>query len=199
MPFDFICEGLDALEGMKGANSRKQMLSVIANIFLSIILHKPNELIGALYFLLVKLSPDYVNLETGIGGENLVKAVGKLVTLEPKLVKKAINTMGDLGIVCAKKQVEKQKNKSYFVKSTDDGDTPPPLTLKQVFRHFYEIAATKGTACMAEKEAIVLRLLEQAKGGRMSKYIVRYLGGGLKIKVQEKLVLSALARAFALQ
>lgn len=42
-----------------------------------------------------------------------------------------------------------------------------------------------------------MHLLERAKGGRISKYIVRFLGGGLKIKVQEKLILQALARSFA--
>lgn len=45
----------------------------------------------------------------------------------------------------------------------------------------------------------MLALLERAKGGRMSKFIVRFLGGGLKVKVQEKLVLQALARGFALK
>lgn len=98
--------------------------------------------------------------------------------------------------MCAVKQKETGKLKSFFTKPTVTSSGP--LTLKEVFKQFYEIAESKGSASIAEKESIILHLLERAKGGSITKYIVRFLGGGLKIKVQEKLILSALARSFAL-
>ena len=89
-----------------------------------------------LYFFLVKLAPGYIDLETGVGNENLVKAVAKLISMQPKDIKKEGNKLGDLGKVCATLQTATPKLKSFF-KADTGASAGGILTLKQVFRTFY--------------------------------------------------------------
>ena len=51
------------------------------------------------YFFLVKLNPDYLACETGIGQEACVKAIGKSSGKSPKEIRELFKHDGDLGIV----------------------------------------------------------------------------------------------------
>lgn len=56
----------------------------MGNIFRSSILLNPLELSDLFYFFIIKLSPDYEGLETGIGHELLLKAVATACGKSPK-------------------------------------------------------------------------------------------------------------------
>lgn len=77
MPFSFIAKALVEVENCKGQNSKDAIKEIIGNVFRSSILLNPSELPLLFYFCIVKLSPDYEGLETGIGHEQLLKAVAK--------------------------------------------------------------------------------------------------------------------------
>ena len=69
MPFSFIAKALVEVENCKGQNSKDAIKEIIGNVFRSSILLNPSELSSLFYFCIVKLSPDYEGLETGIGHE----------------------------------------------------------------------------------------------------------------------------------
>ena len=54
------------------------------------------------YFFIVKLSPDYLACETGIGQEACVKAIAKSIGKSPKEIREIFKQEGDLGIVVQK-------------------------------------------------------------------------------------------------
>lgn len=69
MPLSFITKALAEVENCKGVNSKDAIKEIIGNVFRSSIILNPSELSSLFYFCIIKLSPDYVGLETGIGHE----------------------------------------------------------------------------------------------------------------------------------
>jgi len=74
-------------------------VEIITNIFRSALVNFPEELPDLLYFFIVKLAPDFVAMETGIGHEVSVKAISKACGKPPKEIRELYKEEGDLGIV----------------------------------------------------------------------------------------------------
>ena len=72
---------------------------MISNIFRVSILLSPKELPDLFYFFIVKLSPDYDGLETGVGHEMCLKAVATACGKSPQQIRNAFKEEGDLAIV----------------------------------------------------------------------------------------------------
>jgi DNA ligase-1 len=70
---------------------------------------------------------------------------------------------------------------------------PRPLTLADLAAAFDEIAATKGSNA---KRALVRALMARATGGE-ARYVVKIVGGDMRIGLRESLVEEAIAKAFA--
>lgn len=49
----------------------------MTNVFRSALVNFPEELADIFYFFIVKLAPDFVAMETGVGHEVSVKAIAK--------------------------------------------------------------------------------------------------------------------------
>ena len=75
------------------------MKETISNIFRVSILLCPQDLPELFYFFIVKLSPDYEGLETGVGHEMCLKSVAKACGKSPKQIREAFQKEGELGLV----------------------------------------------------------------------------------------------------
>ena len=54
------------------------MKDLLSKLFRSILLKTPSQLIPAYYFCILKLAPDYENLQMGVGVGILVKCIGRV-------------------------------------------------------------------------------------------------------------------------
>ena len=99
MPFSLIARALAEIEACKGQHSKDTVKEMIGNIFRSAILLVPQDLSDLFYFFIVKLSPDYEGLETGVGHEMVLKSVAKACGKSPAQIRDAFKKEGDLGIV----------------------------------------------------------------------------------------------------
>ena len=67
MPFSFVAKALSLIEQQSGQGSKTIIIEIITNIFRSAIVNFPSELPDILYFLILKLAPDFAAIEMGIG------------------------------------------------------------------------------------------------------------------------------------
>jgi DNA ligase-1 len=98
------------------------------------------------------------------------------------------NKYGDAGDVA----FEAKKKQSFTLRK------PKPLTIRSVFDSLVKIANSKGHGSVENKQRIVERLVQDARGAEESRYIVRTLVQHLRIGAVKTTMLIALSRAFIL-
>ena len=111
------------------------------------------------------ISPSYVDLELGLGGSAISKALKKVCGLDSLGLKKLYDKHGDAGDVA----FEAKKRQSFTLRK------PKPLTIKSVYDSLARIANSKGAGSVESKQRIVERLVQDARGAEESRYIVRTL------------------------
>ena len=84
MPFWFVANALEEIEGCSGKNSQTVVKEIIANVFRSAIAVNPSELVNLFYFFIVKLAPEYEGKETGVGQELVLRCVATSCGKTPK-------------------------------------------------------------------------------------------------------------------
>ncbi len=87
---------------------------------------------------------------------------------------------------------EAKKKQSFTLRA------PKPLTIKGVYNSLVKIASAQGQGSAEVKQRLVDRLLQDARGGEESRYIVRTLCQHLRIGAVKTTLLIALSRAFLL-
>lgn len=111
------------------------------------------------------ISPPYVSLELGLGGSAISKALKQVCGIDSRTLKSIYDKYGDAGDVA----FEAKKKQSFTLRK------PKPLTIKAVYQSLVKIAMTQGQGSAEGKQRIVDRLLQDARGGEESRYIVRTL------------------------
>jgi DNA ligase-1 len=111
------------------------------------------------------ISPPYIDLELGLGGSAISKALKKVCGLDSAGLKTLFNKYGDGGDVA----YEAKKRQSFTLRK------PKPLTIRSVFDSLVKIANSKGQGSQEVKQRIVERLVQDARGPEESRYIVRTL------------------------
>lgn len=134
------------------------------------------------------ISPPYIDLELGLGGSAISKALKKVCGLDNAGLKALHNKHGDAGDVA----FEAKKKQSFTLRK------PKPLTIKSVFDSLVKIANSKGKGSQEVKQRIVDRLIQDSRGAEESRYIVRTLVQHLRIGAVKTTMLIALGRAFLL-
>eukprot|EP00743_Colponemidia_sp_Colp-15_P006011 GILK01006460.1.p1 GENE.GILK01006460.1~~GILK01006460.1.p1 ORF type:complete len:720 (-),score=188.31 GILK01006460.1:112-2007(-) len=162
------------------------MKEILTNIFRSIVLLTPGDLVSCVYLCINRIAPDYENIELGVGESLLIKAIAEACGKSEKQVKMLSEEAGDLGIVAESSRTTQM----MLVK-------PQPLTIKKVFGDFMHIATDKGQNAMGKKKDRIKQLLVASKECE-AKFIVRSLQGKMRMGVASASVLSALAAAVSL-
>ncbi|KAJ9148657.1 DNA ligase [Pleurostoma richardsiae] len=173
---------------VSGTQSRIKIVDTLVNCVRVLIEGDPDSLLPAVWLATNAISPPYISLELGLGGSAISKALKQVCGLDNRSLKVIYDKYGDPGDVA----FEAKKKQSFMLRK------PKPLTIKSVYQSLVKIARSQGKGSVEEKQRIVDRLLQDARGGEESRYIVRTLCQHLRIGAVKTTMLIALARAFLL-
>lgn len=173
---------------VNSTQSRIKIVDTLVNFLRTIIEGDPEALLPAVWLATNSISPPYIDIELGLGGSAISKALKKVCGLDNAALKTLYNKHGDAGDVA----FEAKKRQSLTLRK------PKPLTIRGVFDSLLKIANAKGTGCQEVKQRIVERLVQDARGAEESRYIVRTLVQHLRIGAVKTTMLIALSRAFLL-
>src|SRR6202140_5134212 len=138
-----------------------------------------SEAATAAIFLSGRPFPAYEEATLQVGGALLWRVIGELSGKSENELTQIYRRHGDAGSVAAEALPER-------------AESGLALTLTEVQRVFYEIAAARGPAA----KAFLLRQLLERATPLEAKYIVKIISGDLRIGLKESLVEEAIARAF---
>lgn len=117
------------------------------------------------------ISPPYISLELGLGGSAISKALKQVCGLDSRSLKAIYDKYGDAGDVA----FEAKKKQSFTLRK------PKPLTVKGVYQSLVKIANSQGTGSGEVKQRLVDRMLQDARGGEESRFIVRTLSQHVRL------------------
>jgi DNA ligase-1 len=173
---------------VNSTQSRIKIVDTLVNCIRTIIEADPESLLPAVWLATNSISPSYISLELGLGGSAISKALKKVCGLDNAGLKTLYDKHGDAGDVA----FEAKKRQSFTLRK------PKPLTIKSAYQILVKIANSKGNGSVEQKQRLVERLLQDARGPEESRYIVRTLVQHLRIGAVKTTMLIALARAFQL-
>lgn len=166
--------------------SRIKIVDTLVNFLRVLIEGDPDSLLPAVWLATNSISPPYDELELGLGGSSISKALKKIYGLDNQGLKTLYNRHGDAGDVA----FEAKKRQNFTLVK------PKPLKIKGVYQSLLKIAMSKGHGSQETKQRIVEKLLQDTRGAEESRYIVRTLVQNLRIGAVKTTMLIALARAF---
>ena len=143
------------------------------------------EMERVVLLLLGKPWPAYVSKETGVGLQQLKKAVAQASGYSPPDVDNLMKQVGDLGEV-ARQLLAKKKQVTLFTEQ---------LTVKKVFENVKQLPEITGEGSVDRKIASISELLTSSTPLE-AKFIVRTVIGDLRIGVAEGRLRDAIASAF---
>ncbi|GAM83218.1 hypothetical protein ANO11243_012040 [Dothideomycetidae sp. 11243] len=173
---------------VNSTQSRIKIVDTLVNLLRTIIEGDPESLLPAVWLATNSISPPYIDLELGLGGSAISKALKKVCGLDNAGLKTLYNKYGDAGDVA----FEAKKRQSLTLRK------PKPLTIKGVYDCLVKVANAKGQGCQEVKQRLVERLVQDSRGAEESRYIVRTLVQHLRIGAVKTTMLIALSRAFML-
>ncbi|RAH72339.1 putative DNA ligase I [Aspergillus aculeatinus CBS 121060] len=166
--------------------SRIKIVDTLVNFLRVLIEGDPSSVLPAVWLATNSISPPYDEIELGLGGSSISKALKKVYGLNSQGLKTLYDKHGDAGDVA----FEAKKRQSFTLMK------PKPLRIKGVYQALKKIALSKGSGSQEAKQRIVEKLLQDARGAEESRYIVRTLVQNLRIGAVKTTMLIALARAF---
>jgi DNA ligase-1 len=143
------------------------------------------EMERVVLLLLGRTNPAYISKETGVGLQQLKKAVAKASGYSSSEVDKLMRQIGDLGEV-AKQLLTKKKQVTLFAEH---------LTVKKVFENVRALPDISGEGSVDKKIAAIAELLASS-APLEAKYVTRTVLGDLRIGVAEGRLRDAIATAF---
>ncbi|KAL2873709.1 hypothetical protein SGCOL_011111 [Colletotrichum sp. CLE4] len=173
---------------VSATQSRIKIVDTLVNCIRVLIEADPESLLPAVWLATNSISPPYISLELGLGGSAISKALKQVCGLDGRSLKTLYDKHGDAGDVA----FEAKKKQSFTLRK------PKPLIIKAVYQSLVKIANSQGQGSGEAKQRIVDRLLQDARGGEESRFIVRTLCQHLRIGAVKTTMLIALSRAFLL-
>jgi DNA ligase-1 len=174
----------EAFERLERTSSYLEKNSIIVDLFK----RTPHEEMERVVLLMLgRPWPAYVSKETGVGLQQLKKAIASASGYSMSEVEKLMRELGDLGEVAAR-LVGRRRQVTLFTER---------LTVKRVFEKIKELPEITGEGSVDRKIASVSELLASASPIE-AKFIVRTVLGDLRIGVAEGRLRDAIAQAFDL-
>lgn len=150
---------------VSSTTSRIKIVDTLVNCVRLLIEGDPSSLLPAVWLATNAISPPYVSMELGLGGSAISKALKQVCGLDNRSLKALNDKLGDPGDVA----FEAKKKQSFTLRK------PKPLTVKGVFQSLVKVSKTQGQGSGDVKQRIVDKLLQDARGGEESRYVVRTL------------------------
>ena len=182
-PYSFLAHVLCALSATR---SRIAILNILTNALRVIARYHPPSLLPSLYLLSNSLAPPYVPVELGLGPSIISKAIQHVSGVTPAALKRLYLQTGDPGDV------------AFLAKCSVRTLVPhASLSIQGVHNTLLRIANVKGKGAIAQKQAMVEKLLVAAKGEE-TRYLARTFSQHIRVGAVRTTILAALARAFVL-
>uniref|UniRef100_A0A8C5SXY1 DNA ligase n=1 Tax=Laticauda laticaudata TaxID=8630 RepID=A0A8C5SXY1_LATLA len=173
-------------EYIEEESARLKIIETLSNLFRSLIVLSPQDLLPCVYLCLNRLGPAYEGLELGIGKTILMKALAQATGRQLGQIKAEAAEKGDLGVVAENSRTTQG---TVFA--------PPKLGAAAVFGKLQAIGHMAGSSSMNKKIDIIKSLFVACRHSE-ARYVARSLEGKLRIGLAEQSVLSALAQAVSL-
>ncbi|KAG8140287.1 putative DNA ligase protein [Naja naja] len=173
-------------EYIEEESARLKIIETLSNLFRSVIVLSPQDLLPCVYLCLNRLGPAYEGLELGIGKTILMKALAQATGRQLDQIKAEAAEKGDLGVVAENSRTTQG---TVFA--------PPKLGAAAVFGKLQAIGHMAGSSSMNKKIDIIKSLFVACRHSE-ARYVARSLEGKLRIGLAEQSVLSALAQAASL-
>ncbi|OAD62767.1 DNA ligase 1, partial [Eufriesea mexicana] len=171
------------LELIENTSARLKMIEILSNYFRSVMVLSPDDLVPSIYLCLNQLAPAYEGIELGVAETNLMKAIAQCTGRTLSQIKADVQVVGDLGIVA---EGSRSNQRTMF--------QPAPLTVSNVYAKLKEIAQMTGSASLTKKLDKIQSLFVACRFTE-ARYLIRSLGGKLRIGLAEQSVLQAIALA----
>ena len=182
-PYSFLSE---TFVKVNSTRSRLKIVDYLVNCLRTLIVHDPQSLLPAVWLTTNSLAPPYIPLELNLGPSIISKAIKSSSGVSGQTLKLLYDKYGDIGDVIFESKT-----------SVRTLAQPAPLTIRGVYKSFYQIAQIKGTGSQEIKQRIVERLLVSARGEE-ARFIGRTLVQNLRIGAVKTTMLIALSRAFTM-
>lgn len=173
-------------EVIEETSGRLRMIEILSNLFRSLIVLSPNDLLPCVYLSLNQLAPAHEGVELGVAETNLMKAIAQTTGRSMAQIKADAQNTGDLGIVA---EQSRSCQRMMF--------TPAPHTLEGMFNKIKNIAKMSGQTAMQKKVDTIKGIFVACRHSE-ARYFIRSLAGKLRIGIAEQSLLQALAQACAL-
>lgn len=157
IPFLYLVKTFELVSEIKGESSKERMKEALANTFSTILKKNEKDLVPAYYMSILKLSPDYIPTELGIGDQILLKSIAKITGRTDKQVRDSYNIIGDMGTVAMESKKSQKTMDNFFTKKA----VKKPLTVSQIFNPRLRKCTKHSFQCQKLKE-IMLRLRKKA-------------------------------------
>lgn len=173
-------------EYIEAESSRLLMIDILSNLFRSVIVLSPKDLLPSVYLCLNKVAPAFEGIELGVAETNIMKAIAQTTGRSLDQVKRDAQDTGDLGIVAER---SKSRQQMMF--------TPAHHTVEGMFNKLKMIAKMTGATSMQKKVDTIKGIFVACRQSE-ARFFVRSLLGKLRIGLAELSVLQALAQAITL-
>lgn len=159
MPFSLLVRALSLIEKQSGAGSKTIIIEIITNVLRSAIVNFPSELANILYFLILKLAPDFAAVETGVGESLVANAIAKACGKSLKDIRTLKKNEGDYGTVVQMSKSSQSTMGTFFKKAVVKETAKKYLKFNHVFSEFHRISKCSGNNSSNAKEGIIVKLI----------------------------------------
>lgn len=173
---------VDCYSKLESVSKRNDMIGIFASLLNAT---PVGELQHLIYLTQGKIEPDYKGVELGIAEKLVEKAITRASGLSSDVVRKNVQSVGDVGTVCMDAMASK---------------TQLPLQQTQLYLHdvhsrFQKMATTAGKSSTDAKIDILASLFNDASPAE-AKFIARTALGELRLGMADYTVIGAIAKAF---
>lgn len=179
-PYIHLARSFSLVENEKG---KIKATSMLCNMFRSLLVLSPEDVLPAAYLCTNNIAPDYENMELNIGGSIVIAALEEACGTNRSKIRDLYNSLGDLGDV------------AQLCRQTQSLLAPPaPLTIQGVFSVLRKISVQTGSGSTVRKKSLIVNLMRSCREKEI-KFLVRTLVKNLRIGAMMRTILPALAQA----
>ncbi|XP_024977884.1 DNA ligase 6 isoform X3 [Cynara cardunculus var. scolymus] len=179
-PYLHLARTFNLVEDEKG---KIKATSMLCNMFRSLLILSPEDVLPAVYLCTNKIAPDHENTELNIGGSIVTAALEEACGTNRSKIRDLYNSLGDVAQLC------RQTQKLLA--------PPAPLSIGGVYSVLREISVQTGSGSTMRRRNLIVNLMRSCREMEI-KFIVRTLVRNLRIGAMMRTVLPALAQAIVM-